>query len=893
MRPSPRAAAAAACALLCWFAPPARASAPIPFSRYHCDIQNAHGLRLHAWVPSAGADTTLGFTSVDAAANAWEVSPVAGAADGYTVRAATGMRSGAWLHLDAAGALVLLDAQPAGAWWNITCGIVSELRHAHCAFTHSSAAQPTLTRASIRAVTEHDDYLTSAHHHVEYHFWTYAHIGLSPGGGLVSDLDAPFQTWDFRKVPGRANHYWIVEADGAGRMIWHDTAAPCAYVSYQAGCPGDPPLNISAFVEDASLAWEVNHLHGRFYTLRAAASGLYLQAWSPDIEGWEFDSLAFVAERRAWRIASALHPLEGEVAALKTVNANAPAGAHNRFVGFDAAGAFGDDFADPQPLELRGVDGAADTYDIVSRRRPEHTASSRVVQYARSRWTGTGTPPGTEWPRRPQYVEPQCTVGGLSHRYVPVPQLHTVAVHHGGVKRYLHGDGAQTAAHRISVATQLDSRALFHLQRYKLYDGRFLFVNLNYDEHDATSGDLRLGHLLVGGSPDLELSHWDLDSNVPYFHNALQWELEPANRTGAAACRATCDCAHLFNYIDGTQHHHRVTLAQAAASYVELEKTAGASTAAAAVFEICPVPATASPPVSMDDLHGWWRHGDADVDAGVWRNSVLGGADAAIVGTGCAASLRAGHGATGSVAAVEGPTACGIDFGAGSLPSTFTICSVTRYTGTNNRQRILQADDTNWLHGHHMGDTGVAFYNVWKTSSDANYLTDTTDWLLMCGSNANDDLVLLTHPDRIVLQGTSGGQGGSRLVVNAGGWAAGQKSDFAVAEVMVWDVGLTTAQMLDASDYLHQTVLGQARRRRRRRRRRRPPRRPPRRARSTGSDHGDGDGPFEVASRSGTVGGGTGFTVSAGPARPRRHAWIASSLETDGLQTSSSGSTSG
>ena len=392
MRPSPRAAAAAACALLCWFAPPARASAPIPFSRYHCDIQNAHGLRLHAWVPSAGADTTLGFTSVDAAANAWEVSPVAGAADGYTVRAATGMRSGAWLHLDAAGALVLLDAQPAGAWWNITCGIVSELRHAHCAFTHSSAAQPTLTRASIRAVTEHDDYLTSAHHHVEYHFWTYAHIGLSPGGGLVSDLDAPFQTWDFRKVPGRANHYWIVEADGAGRMIWHDTAAPCAYVSYQAGCPGDPPLNISAFVEDASLAWEVNHLHGRFYTLRAAASGLYLQAWSPDIEGWEFDSLAFVAERRAWRIASALHPLEGEVAALKTVNANAPAGAHNRFVGFDAAGAFGDDFADPQPLELRGVDGAADTYDIVSRRRPEHTASSRVVQYARSRWTGTGTP---------------------------------------------------------------------------------------------------------------------------------------------------------------------------------------------------------------------------------------------------------------------------------------------------------------------------------------------------------------------------------------------------------------------------------------------------------------------------------------------------------------------
>merc|ERR1712106_644159 len=123
------------------------------------------------------------------------------------------------------------------------------------------------------------------------------------------------------------------------------------------------------------------------------------------------------------------------------------------------------------------------------------------------------------------------------------------------------------------------------------------------------------------------------------------------------------------------------------------------------------------------------------------------------------------------------------------MGSEFTVCSVTRYTG-GTKGRILQGS-TNWLHGHHAGAAGVAWYvDGWKTAVQDNVSPD-TDWVVMCGSNAGSQLKLVNGVD--VGNGATGGTGGQSLSINAGIY--GQVSDFAIAELVVWPRGLTDEEM--------------------------------------------------------------------------------------------------
>jgi hypothetical protein len=68
-----------------------------------------------------------------------------------------------------------------------------------------------------------------------------------------------------------------------------------------------------------------------------------------------------------------------------------------------------------------------------------------------------------------------------------------------------------------------------------------------------------------------------------------------------------------------------------------------------------------------------------------------------------------GNGAFWSVPYVGGTTGTQFSWGSVSIPSNFTICSITRYSGEVKR-RILHCKDRNWLHGHWMGNT-VTYYD--------------------------------------------------------------------------------------------------------------------------------------------------------------------------------------
>ena len=146
--------------------------------------------------------------------------------------------------------------------------------------------------------------------------------------------------------------------------------------------------------------------------------------------------------------------------------------------------------------------------------------------------------------------------------------------------------------------------------------------------------------------------------------------------------------------------------------------------------------------------------------------------------------------------ALAGTTSSAIAFGP-VIKSEFTVCSVTRYTGGAKR-RILTGGPKNWLHGHHHGDAGVAYYGGWKTAEQDNVSPD-TDWVVMCGSNAGSQLKLVNGVD--VGNGATGGTGGQSLFVNDASYP-GDASDFAIAEVVVWPYGLKDEEMRRASDHL-------------------------------------------------------------------------------------------
>ena len=83
---------------------------------------------------------------------------------------------------------------------------------------------------------------------------------------------------------------------------------------------------------------------------------------------------------------------------------------------------------------------------------------------------------------------------------------------------------------------------------------------------------------------------------------------------------------------------------------------------------------------------------------------------------------------------IEGGTADGIRFPVGSIPTSFTVFVVARYTpGTSSKNRMFEDVTKNWLHGFHNGNAGVCHYEGWKTlDTDAS---NGDAWLTIGGRN--------------------------------------------------------------------------------------------------------------------------------------------------------------
>merc|ERR1719401_159916 len=194
----------------------------------------------------------------------------------------------------------------------------------------------------------------------------------------------------------------------------------------------------------------------------------------------------------------------------------------------------------------------------------------------------------------------------------------------------------------------------------------------------------------------------------------------------------------------------------------------------------------------LESSLAWYKEGMFDLAQNTWPDT-SGNNDATLSGSGLTELRKSGHGAVDEVVALQGTTSSRIDFGP-IIKAEFTICSMTRYTGGAKR-RLLNGSGKNWLHGHWHGNAGVAYYQGWKTR--VVKVNPDTDWVVLCGTNAASNLKLVNGIDA----GTAtGGSGGVSLQVNQGEYGH-ETSHFAIAEVVVWDRGLTSTEMHAASDY--------------------------------------------------------------------------------------------
>jgi hypothetical protein len=156
-----------------------------------------------------------------------------------------------------------------------------------------------------------------------------------------------------------------------------------------------------------------------------------------------------------------------------------------------------------------------------------------------------------------------------------------------------------------------------------------------------------------------------------------------------------------------------------------------------------------------------------------------------------------GNGADRPVPYVGGTTGTQISWGAASIPSTFTICSITRYSGAT-KQRVLQCRDRNWLHGHHGNKAGATYY---EGPGELTYtISPNTNWVVACGRNIQTPGSAGTIINGVVTSTAEGGLGNCELVINPP--QRGEPSDWQLSKVYVWNTHLPNSLFAQASSRL-------------------------------------------------------------------------------------------
>ena len=181
-----------------------------------------------------------------------------------------------------------------------------------------------------------------------------------------------------------------------------------------------------------------------------------------------------------------------------------------------------------------------------------------------------------------------------------------------------------------------------------------------------------------------------------------------------------------------------------------------------------------------------------------------------------------GNGASATICSVVGTPQASVSFGAGSLPTNFTICSVTRYAGATSQFQILNSKVGSFVHGHHNGRAAAATYanSIWLTlNSDytcpgsVNCIPQlnnlTMDWLIFCGQNGGNNRIY-ANGQYVGLGYDVASQGGNiEFGVNYA-LDSNIRSNFGIMEIAVWNRFLSDSEIQQVSRYYANVLRGAA-----------------------------------------------------------------------------------
>lgn len=303
--------------------------------------------------------------------------------------------------------------------------------------------------------------------------------------------------------------------------------------------------------------------------------------------------------------------------------------------------------------------------------------------------------------------------------------------------------------------------------------------------------------LCVCWSPELSIFVAVSNGNTNYMMTSpdgINWTVQKTASNNTVLCRGICWSPELsiFVTVSGDAVSGKQILTSAPGIPSSLNTILSPSTVYQSGYDVLDplnlVNNSTLPP--LPGIVGWYT-GDSwtgtqwsDVSGANNHVTTVGGTIS--VGTIPNTNIKYLYGFASNTASLQWPAAI--------LPSTYTFFHVTKYNG-NLRKRIFTSS-INWLSGHWSGSAGVAYH------------TNNTGWLTPSGTDihGNNWVISTDQNTKYRSQGidrttVTGPNASAQLFINAG-YGLGEGSDWACAEVIVYNRTLSAAEITNVESYL-------------------------------------------------------------------------------------------
>ncbi|CAN2230032.1 Listeria/Bacterioides repeat [Candidatus Nanopelagicaceae bacterium] len=190
---------------------------------------------------------------------------------------------------------------------------------------------------------------------------------------------------------------------------------------------------------------------------------------------------------------------------------------------------------------------------------------------------------------------------------------------------------------------------------------------------------------------------------------------------------------------------------------------------------------------------------DYNTSTKVWIDSSGNGRNSSLTRGAPAKTTSAGaYGLSKTFTTLKGATTDGIRFANPQL-ANYTLCYVARYAGTN-RGRLIDTVSGNWASGFYGNRTDMALHDAWITSTTGR--VDDLTWQINCdsGDTFRSEGVALNNATSTTKYLPA------ELSVGYGFYSgANEKSDWEIAELILFDSYLTTTQIQQIETYFADT----------------------------------------------------------------------------------------